>query len=391
MTVQPVAVFIYLQVISSYGIIPFMVLWIALAIAFIIPLLFLLLLRKFDLYQTGQTRLNLATLGWGLIAYMLAAQINPAMVNAGWVTWDQVIRITAPIIEEILKALILIYLVQRADFNYVVDGALYGFGVGIGFAIIENFEYVTGNPEIALTVAVARVFSTNLVHATASGLIGTALAYRRGDATWRGWAIVLGGYLVSILIHMVFNTMVNAGAFLAVAIIFGVTGMALIWYVIKRGMQTQKQWVGEKLGMEDRVTKAETNAVTGIEKIMDDLLMPFEERFGKDKVPVVKELLSKQAEIGIKRKLLETTPSPTKRKEVEAIVQRLGREMELLRSQIGMYPMMFVRTVYLEQDVKVWDAINARVAESSTGQKGGGLWDRVNERARQSSPQEDKS
>lgn len=368
-----------------------MVLWIALAIAFIIPLLFLLLLRKFDLYQTGQTRLNLATLGWGLIAYMLAAQINPAMVNAGWVTWDQVIRITAPIIEEILKALILIYLVQRADFNYVVDGALYGFGVGIGFAIIENFEYVTGNPEIALTVAVARVFSTNLVHATASGLIGTALAYRRGDATWRGWAIVLGGYLVSILIHMVFNTMVNAGAFLAVAIIFGVTGMALIWYVIKRGMQTQKQWVGEKLGMEDRVTKAETNAVTGIEKIMDDLLMPFEERFGKDKVPVVKELLSKQAEIGIKRKLLETTPSPTKRKEVEAIVQRLGREMELLRSQIGMYPMMFVRTVYLEQDVKVWDAINARIAESSTGQKGGGLWDRVNERARQSSPQEDKS
>ncbi len=368
-----------------------MVLWISLAIAFVIPLLFLWFLRKFDLFQTGQIKMNLAALFWGLAAYTIAAQINPGMVNAGWVTWDQVIRVTAPIVEEILKALILIYLVQRADFNYVVDGALYGFGAGIGFAIIENFEYVTGNPTIALSVALARVFSTNLVHATGSGLIGTALAYRRGDSSWKGWAVVFGGYLVSILIHMLFNTMVSAGAFLAVAIIFGLTGMALIWYVIKRGLNTQKKWVTEKLGMEDRVTKQETKAVTGIEKIVDDLLKPFEESFGSEKVPVVRELLYKQAEIGIKRKLMESTPSPTKRREVEEIVLRLGKEMELLRRQIGMYPMMFVRTVYLGQDAKVWDWINARVTEASTGQKGGGLWDRVNERMQASPPQDDES
>jgi len=46
-----------------------------------------------------------------------------------WSTWagvsfEQMIRIVAPILEEFLKALILIYLVQRADFNYVVDGAI---------------------------------------------------------------------------------------------------------------------------------------------------------------------------------------------------------------------------------------------------------------------------
>lgn len=363
---------------------------IAIGVAFIVPILFLFFLRRFDLYSTGKYAFNFVTIVCGIIAYAIAAQINPAMVNAGWLTWDQVIRISAPIVEEILKALILIYLVQRADFNYVVDGALYGFGAGIGFAIIENYEYVTHHPEIALILAVERVFSTNLVHATASGLIGTALAYRRGDSSWRGWLVIAFGYVFAMGIHMVFNTMASAGVFLFVVIIFGLTGMALIWFVIRRGMQTQKQWVGEKLGMEDRVTKAETKAVTGIEKIIDDLLKPFEDRFGNEKVPVVRELLYKQAEIGIKRKLMESTPSPTKRKEVEEIVLRLGKEMELLRSQIGMYPMMFVRTVYLEQDVKVWDTINARVTESSTGQKGGGLWDRVNERVKQSPSQEDK-
>ncbi|MBI5825590.1 MAG: PrsW family intramembrane metalloprotease [Chloroflexi bacterium] len=367
-----------------------MVVLIALAIAFFVPVLFLYYLNKFDLYKTGQLKGNIATLGWGLIAYMLAAQINPAMVNTGWVTWDQVTRITAPIIEETLKALILIYLVQRADFNYVVDGALYGFGAGIGFAIIENIEYVTGNPEIALTVAIARVFSTNLVHATASGLIGTALAYRRGDSTWRGWLAIAFGYVFSMSIHMIFNTMVSAGAFLIVAVIFGLTGMASIWVVIKRGLNIQKEWVGEKLGMEDRVTKEETKAVKKIETL-DELLKPVAKQFGEAKVPVVREMILKQAEIGIKRKLIESTPSDSKRREIESIIQQLAKDMELLRKQAGFYCMMFVRAVYLDQDGKVWGAIHARVTESSTGQKGGGLWERVNERVKQSPSQDDTS
>lgn len=367
-----------------------MALWIALFIAFTIPLLFLLALNKFDLYKTGQIKFNVATLISGLVAYEIAAQINPAMVNAGWVTWDQVIRITAPIIEELLKALILIYLVQRADFNYVVDGALYGFGAGIGFAIIENFEYVTGNPEIALSVALARVFSTNLVHATASGLIGTALAYRRGDATWRGWAVVLGGYVISILIHMIFNTMVSAGAFLVVAIIFGLTGMGLIWYVIKRGLNIQKEWVAEKLNMTDRVTRQESKVVSNIEAI-NEVLSPVEKRFGSKMASLVRNLIYKQAEMGIKRKLLETAANETRRNDINKIIQDLSMETNELRKQIGPYCMMMVRSVYLDNDLQIWNLLNARVAAAGLGQKGGGLWDRVNERMQAIPPQEDES
>ncbi|MFN8380708.1 MAG: PrsW family intramembrane metalloprotease [Anaerolineales bacterium] len=367
-----------------------MVLWIALSIAFIVPLLFLLLLRKFDLYQTGQTRLNLVTVLWGLAAYSIAARINPAVVNAGWLTWDQVIRITAPILEELLKSLILIYLVQRADFNYVVDGALYGFGAGIGFAIIENFEYITGNPSIALSLALARVFSTNLVHATASGLIGTALAYRRGDSTWRGWAVVLGGYALSMSIHMIFNTMVSAGAFLLVAIAFGLTGIGLIWYVIRRGLNIQKEWVAEKLNMTDRVTKQESRVVSHIETI-NELLSPVEKRFGTQMASLVRSLIYKQAEMGIKRKLLDTATNETRKKDITKIIEELSRDTNELRKQIGPYCMMMVRSVYLDQDLQIWNLLNARVAAAGLGQKGGGLWDRVNERMQAPPSQDEES
>jgi hypothetical protein len=272
----------------------------------------------------------------------------------------------------------------------VVDGALYGFGAGIGFAIIENFEYVTGNPEIALSVALARVFSTNLVHATASGLIGTALAYRRGDATWRGWAVVLGGYAISILIHMIFNTMVSAGAFLVVAIIFGLTGMGLIWYVIKRGLNVQKEWVAEKLNMTDRVTRQESKVVSHIETI-NEVLSPVEKRFGSKMASLVRSLIYKQAEMGIKRKLLETAANETRRNDINKIIQDLSMETNELRKQIGPYCMMMVRSVYLDNDLQIWNLLNARVAAAGLGQKGGGLWDRVNERMQATAPQDDES
>ncbi|MCE9646667.1 MAG: PrsW family intramembrane metalloprotease [Chloroflexi bacterium] len=367
-----------------------MMIYIAIGFAFVIPLLFLFLLNKFDLYGTGKFPVNILTILCGALAYFLAAQINPAFIQAGWATRDQVVRITAPILEEFLKALILIYLVQRADFNYVVDGAIYGFGAGIGFAIIENYEYITGHPELAMTIAVARVFSTNLIHATASGLIGTALAYRRGESSWRGWVVVLLGYLIAMAFHMGFNTMVSAGTFLVFAIIFGAVGVGLIWFVIKRGLNIQKNWVGEKLGMGDRVTKSEATVVRNIEDLRE-VLAPIEKQFGPAKVPIVEGIIRRQAEIGIKRKLLDTTPSESKRSEIEKIIDTLGKEMDVLRRQAGSYCMMFVRTVYLEHDVKIWDAINSRIAESNTGQKGGGLYDRVTQRIKPVPPQEDKS
>jgi RsiW-degrading membrane proteinase PrsW (M82 family) len=366
-----------------------MIIYLALAIAYGVPLVFLYAVRRFDLYGTGKFWVNFLVMGWGFVAYWVAAQVNPAMIDSSAViyvaekfnmsSYNLVIRITGPMLEEFLKAMILVYLVQRADFNYVVDGALYGFGAGIGFAIIENTEYVFGHPDAAIMVAVARVFSTNLMHATGSGVIGTALAYRRGDRSKFGWAIPLLGYAFSMGMHVLFNTMVNAGIAFFIAVAYGFLGVAFIWYIIKRGMNVQKQWVSEKLGMGDRVTDSEAKVVRNIDDL-DELLTPILKQFGKEKVELVKIIISKQAEIGIKRKLMDTTPSENKRQEILQVVQGLGKEMDVLRRQAGPYCMMFVRSVYLEQDVKIWDTIGSRIAAASTGQKGGGLFDRANAR-----------
>ncbi|MBN8582339.1 MAG: PrsW family intramembrane metalloprotease [Anaerolineae bacterium] len=370
---------------------------ISLVIAVAIPILFLILLRRFDLYATGKASFNLATLFGGIVAYLLAAQINTMVDRLDWATWDQIVRYVAPVVEEILKSIILIYIVNRADFNYVVDGALYGFGAGIGFAVIENFQYITdpARAGTVLLVAVMRVFSTNLMHATGSGLIGTGLAFGRGDISRRARiGVALAGYGFAILNHMGFNILVNMKiatvVLLVFAIVMGVTGAALIWYIIRRGMRIQKEWVSEKLGMADRVTQQETKMVRNIETV-DEVLSPVQQRFGSAKASLVRSLIYKQAEIGIKRKLLDAAPNEARKADIEAIIQDLGKDVQDLRNRIGAYCMLLVREVYLGTEGQMWNLLNSRIAAAGPNQKGGGLWDRMTERVKRTADEVDPS
>ena len=114
-----------------------MVTLIALLVAFIIPLVYLYYgIYKRDFFQTGNTRLMIVCFLWGAFAYLLAAKINSTLLSNGAISVDNLVRYSAPILEEILKGALLLYLIRRADFTYFVVGAIYGFTIGIGFAVL---------------------------------------------------------------------------------------------------------------------------------------------------------------------------------------------------------------------------------------------------------------
>jgi hypothetical protein len=180
---------------------------IAFIVAALIPLSFLFVVKSFDFYQTGSAKFIVYSGAWGILSYFSAAQINPALVEHDVFSTDTVVRFAAPVIEEILKGLILIYLIRHPDFKYFLDGAIYGFASGIGFAIFENFEYILAHPSTALILAISRVLSTNLIHATGSldqdragsGTLNRFRLFRRPTVGGRACHPVLRG----------FNNMVN--------------------------------------------------------------------------------------------------------------------------------------------------------------------------------------
>lgn len=362
-----------------------------LIMAFTVPLIFLAIIYKLDFYQTGQFRFVVLSFFWGFIAYQLAVFTNRTLVNIGVTDWDGIVRFWAPILEEILKALFLVYLVTRPKFTYSVDGAIYGFAAGIGFAVIENYEYVTSDPSIALMVAIQRVFSTNLIHASSSAIIGITLGLFRLEKTRIRWFILIAGIGLAIGQHMFFNNMISNGTFLIVAIGAGFLGAGFIYYAMQRGRKQAQSWIKEKLGMADRVTDGEVRVVNHLEDL-DQILHPVAERFGPETASKVEKLLFLQARLGIKRKTLDSFQNdPKMLKAVQAEMDEMRAQMEQTRHAIGMYPMMFVRGTFTDEIISIWNQMQTKIQEQSAatgGQKGGGLWSSLDNRLNQTSKPE---
>ncbi|HET7377560.1 MAG TPA: PrsW family glutamic-type intramembrane protease, partial [Anaerolineae bacterium] len=104
-------------------------------VAIVIPLGFLYLVRWLDLYASGSFKTVLICFAWGWVAFLLALQTNNAVLTNTDIEFITVLTFVAPIVEEIFKSLILVYFVQRPEFTYFVDGAIYGFAAGTGFSV----------------------------------------------------------------------------------------------------------------------------------------------------------------------------------------------------------------------------------------------------------------
>ena len=351
-----------------------MVIAVALLIAILVPVLFLYLIHKLDLYGTGTFRDIAASFIWGLLAYIIAAQINPAMINLGIIDYENMVRFSAPILEEILKGIILVYFIYQASFTYFVDGAVYGFAAGIGFAVIENFEYVLGSPETALLQAIGRVLSTNLMHATGSGIIGISLGMARFDKSTRRLLVFLSGLALAMAQHIGFNnlvTRVTSGLLLLYAAIAGFAGAGFIAYMIRRGLREEKRWIEEKLGHEDGVTAQEVSAVQQLDQ-MQKFLAPVVEKFGTEKASQVESFLRMQARIGILRKTLEkfTESGEEKlRQATEIQIEKLRAEMNKSRQEVGAYCMLYLRGTFMQESSPLWDRLQQLIQERSASQK----------------------
>ena len=344
---------------------------IALTIASSVPLLFAFLVRKLDFYATGNSKFLVASGIWGIIAYLLAAQINPLLISMGIADYNSLVRFYAPISEEILKVIIIIFFIRQADFTYFVDGAIFGFAVGIGFAIIENFEYVLGSPETAVMQAVGRVLSTNLMHATGSGVLGIALGIARLKRTSSRNLIILSGLILAIGIHMAFNnlvTRVDSGLLLLYAAVAGFSGAGFIVFVIKRGLKNEKSDIEERLNQEEGITAQEASAVQQADK-MKQFLAPVAEKFGSKKVQQIEKFIRMQAKLSILRKSVasfDEIGDEKMRSLTEKQIETLRKDMNILRRDVGTYCMLYLRGTFLQESSPLWGRLETLIEERAS-------------------------
>ncbi|MFC1878887.1 PrsW family glutamic-type intramembrane protease, partial [Chloroflexota bacterium] len=348
-------------------------------IASLIPLIVLYVIYSLDLYQMGAFKNVLAAFIWGVAAFFLARYLNRYLFEYNWLTRSEIVRYFAPFAEEILKALVLVYLVRRPNFTYFVDGAIYGFAAGMGFAIFENFEYINTS-DAGLGTAIGRVLSANLIHASASALVGVAFGLTRFQRGLRRALTVLGGLLAAMLVHGVFNNIVDReipGPVLVYSVVLGLAAVGLIAFFILRGLAEQKVWIEQSLGLTDRVSGQEARIAQRLEDA-HELLKPLRamDQFSDEQVDKIENFVVIQAQLGIKRKTLEKLPDEKMRQAVEKDMAELRTKMDQARQALGPYLMFYVRNIFPPEESPLFDLIGERLEEKVAAQKssGGPSW-----------------
>jgi len=323
----------------------------AIIVSIAFPIIFLYLVRWLDLYASGSFKGVIICFAWGWVAFFIALQVNNpilAQFQLAGIAPVLFYTIVTPIVEEIAKSSILVYFVRRSDFTYFVDGAIYGFAVGTGFAVIENLFYLTGpGATDGLPVALSRAFSTSLMHGSASALVGISLGRLKFGRGWSRILSLLLGWAGAMALHSSFNNIVSRmeGAFaLVLVVVIGLGGVALVAAFIFWGLSEERRWLRETLKLDVGVSRHESSMVQKMEDL-DTLLAPITERFGAEKRKQVEAFLRLEAQMGLKSKARAMTNDAKLSNQLDDEIANLRQQMDQQRQQVGLHCMIYARVI----------------------------------------------
>jgi hypothetical protein len=151
-------------------------------------------------------------------------------------------RYVAPLTEELLKGVFIVALIRRSRIGFLVDGAIYGFAVGSGFALFENLHYLQIAHNAGLATWIVRGFGTAIMHGGTTALFTvmalTVLAHRPAG----GLAAFVPGLLVAALIHAAFNHLGHMPQAATLVIVVLVPSALLVAFHL--GEHALGQWLG---------------------------------------------------------------------------------------------------------------------------------------------------
>jgi RsiW-degrading membrane proteinase PrsW (M82 family) len=213
----------------------FVLVGLAPVVCFLAALLFL------DSYKLVRAGLVLGVVAAGMAAGVVAYALNGAVLSGTDMGFPAYTRYGAPILEELLKGLVVVALVRTHRIGFLVDAAILGFAVGTGFALVENLQYLRLYPHAGLGPWVVRGFGTALMHGGATAIVGMgglALVERAGPVV-----AYLPGFAVAVALHSAFNHFFLSPLFSTVGI--ALVMPPLIYLAFERSERALGAWLGK--------------------------------------------------------------------------------------------------------------------------------------------------
>ena len=240
-------------------------------------LIFLVVLVWMDSYKLLRLRTVLAVIAAGGLTAWLALFLNDWLIASLGMEFQPYSRYVAPLVEEGLKALVIVYLFRSSRIGFLVDAAIMGFAVGAGFALIENFHYLQIHGSASMAVWVVRGFGTAIMH----GGVAALFAIISQTLTERQMRInplyYLPGFAVAALLHSVFNHFLVAPVFQAVGTLIVLP--PLLHLVFQRSARAMHEWLELDFDADAKLITMITSGEfteSRIGRFLDDLRSKFE-------------------------------------------------------------------------------------------------------------------
>ena len=193
------------------------------------PVFLLLLLFLFlDSLRLVNKPILLTCLVWGILSSALSFYANTFLIREYHMNFELFSGYIAPVVEELLKMLLILLLIKANKIGFMIDGAIYGFSIGAAFSLAENIFYLTNytSGDANLMVWITRGFGTAVMHGGTTAIFSILVVSSLNRQTFFGLA-VLAGAVTAILIHAFFNAM-TAWPVVATGFILMVIPLALL-------------------------------------------------------------------------------------------------------------------------------------------------------------------
>lgn len=168
----------------------------------------LVLLMLMDSFKLVSIRFVFQALAAGAAAALVALFINTLLIDVAGIPIPYVTRAIAPVIEELLKLLFVVYAVRRRRVGFPVDAAIVGFAVGTGFALVENAYYLVALQSAGPLLWLVRGFGAAILHGATTGIAAIAAQSLASQRHSQGIRVFVPGTLAAIATHAVYNQFV---------------------------------------------------------------------------------------------------------------------------------------------------------------------------------------
>lgn len=156
----------------------------------------------------------------------------------------------APLVEELLKAMPILFLIRRKKIGFLVDAAICGFAIGTGFALVENVYYFQALPRSGPGLWLVRGFGTAIMHGGSTAIVAImakALTSRQGGTQW----FVIPGLLAAYSFHALFNSFLVPPIISAIVVIL--VFPILVVLVFGESEESLRSWLGSGFDLDSEL------------------------------------------------------------------------------------------------------------------------------------------